>query len=104
MAVVPPQPGSAALITGASSGIGLEFARELAARGHDLILAARREHLLEQAAREFREAYGRRVEVVATDVSEPEGRARLAASVRESGLAIDVLVLSAGFGMGGPLI
>ena len=104
MAIVSPQPGSVALITGASSGIGLAFARELGARGHDLILVARREQLLEQAAAEIRAKDGRRVEVIAADVSELDGRARLAAQVSASGLEVDVLVLSAGFGMGGPLI
>jgi hypothetical protein len=103
MAIVTPHPGSAALVTGASSGIGREIARQLAARGHDLILAARREQLLEQLATEVRDGYGRRVEVVAVDVSEPEGRERLAATVRASGLEVEVLALSAGFGMGGPL-
>jgi hypothetical protein len=103
MAIVAPQPGSAALITGASSGIGAELARELAAAGHTTILVARRRDRLAALAEELR-AGGARSEVVAADVSEPAERARLAVAVAGLGLTIDVLVLCAGFGMGGPFV
>ena len=104
MAIVSPRAHAAALITGASSGIGRELARQLAARGHDVILVARRLELLEELGRELRAEHGRHVEVVACDVSEPVQRGRLAEQVRAIGLEVDVLVLSAGFGMGGQLI
>jgi len=104
MAIVSPRAQAAALITGASSGIGRELARQLAVRGHDLILVARRLKLLEGLADELRAEHGRHVEVVACDVSEPELRGQLAERVRATGLEVDVLVLCAGFGMGGQLI
>jgi short-subunit dehydrogenase len=104
MAIVSPRPQAAALITGASSGIGRELAKQLAARGHDLILVARRLELLEKLSAELHAEHGRHVEVVACDVSEPERRGWLAEQARATGLDIDVLVLCAGFGMGGELI
>lgn len=103
MAIPAPRPGAVALITGASSGIGAELARGLVARGHDAILVARRRERLESLADELRGG-GRRIEVVAADVSEPEGRAGLLADVRGLGLEVDVLVPCAGFGMGGAFI
>ena len=104
MAIVTPRPRAAAMVTGASSGIGREFARQLAGRGHDVILVARRRHTLEELAAELRRACGVRAEAIACDVSEPAQRSRLAEDVRATGLDVDVLVLSAGFGMGGPFI
>ncbi|HEV3352174.1 MAG TPA: SDR family NAD(P)-dependent oxidoreductase [Acidimicrobiales bacterium] len=104
MAIVSPRAQAAALITGASSGIGRELARQLAARGHDLVLVARRRELLEGLGGELRAEHGRHIEVVACDVSEPDQRVRLAESVRATGLEVEVLVLCAGFGMGGQLI
>jgi short-subunit dehydrogenase len=103
MSIPHPQPGSVALITGASSGIGRELARQLAARGHDLVLAARRLDRLDELAGELRRG-GRRVEVIACDVSEPAGREALGDAVAALGLTVDVLIPCAGFGMGGPFI
>jgi short-subunit dehydrogenase len=104
MAIPTPTHGSAALITGASSGIGRELARQLAHRGHDLILVARRRERLELLAEELRATEHRRVEVVPCDVSEPASRADLAHTVETLGLRVDVLALAAGFGLGGALI
>jgi hypothetical protein len=87
-----------ALVTGASSGIGAAFARELAARGHDLVLVARRDAALAALAAELAPA---RVEVVALDLGEAGAAARLAAEVARRELAIDVLVNNAGVGLGG---
>ena len=103
MAIPAPRPGAAALITGASSGIGAELARGLVAGGHDAILVARRRERLESLANELRGA-GRRIEVIVADVSEPDGRAKLLAEIRGLGLEVDVFVPCAGFGMGGPFI
>jgi short-subunit dehydrogenase len=99
-----PRTGGAALITGASSGIGAELARQLCARGHDAVLIARRRDRLERLAADLREQHGRRVEVVACDVADADARALLPADVGNLGLDIDVLVLCAGFGLGGPFV
>lgn len=58
---------SVALITGASSGVGIDFARELARRGYDLILTARRAERLAVVQNELRDAFGIRVETLTTD-------------------------------------
>jgi len=81
-----------ALITGASSGIGEEFARQLAARGHDLVLVARRADRLEQLAAELPS----RVHVVPCDLG--ADAAGLAPRVAELGVDVDLLVNNAGFG------
>lgn len=99
MALPPPAPGSTALVTGASSGIGLEIARGLARRGHGVTLVARRRERLEQLAGELSSEFGIRAEVIAADLSDPAQRKDLAAKVAENGLDIDVLVNNAGYGI-----
>ena len=99
MSLPAPAPDSTALVTGASSGIGAEFARGLARRGHGLTLTARREGLLEELATELRGAHGVRVEVVPCDLADPAARDALAASVQERGLTVEILVNNAGFGV-----
>jgi short-subunit dehydrogenase len=86
----------AALVTGASAGLGAEFARQLAARGHDLLLVARREERLHELARELGAAHGVRIDVLAADLAEREAPARIEAFVRERGLHVDWLVNNAG--------
>jgi hypothetical protein len=93
-----------ALITGASSGIGAELARALCARGFDAVLVARRRDRLERLAAELRERHGCRVEVITCDVADAPARARLPREIAALGLEVDVLVLSAGFGLAGPFI
>jgi len=95
--------GSCALVTGASSGIGEVFARELAGRGANLVLAARSRGKLEALASELRETAQVSVHVEAVDLSEPGAGLALAARLGEQGLPIDVLINSAGFGLFGPL-
>ena len=84
-----------ALITGASSGIGEQFARQLAARGYDLILVARRKERLERLAGEL----PTEAKVIARDLA--SDAAKLPADVRRSRLRVDLLVNNAGFGLRG---
>ncbi len=88
-----------ALITGASSGIGAEFARQLAARGMHLILTARREQLLTQLAAELHQAHGTKTEILIADLSNPAEPASLVEEVQKRGLTIELLVNNAGFGL-----
>jgi hypothetical protein len=87
-----------ALITGASSGIGAEFARQLAARGMHLVLTARREQLLTQLAGELHQAHGTKTEIIVADLSKAQEPARLLDEVRKRGVTIELLVNNAGFG------
>ncbi|PWR20463.1 SDR family NAD(P)-dependent oxidoreductase [Zavarzinia compransoris] len=91
-----------ALITGASSGIGADLAREYARDGHDLVLTARSEKALQDLAAELGAAHGVAVTVIPADLADPAGPAQLLAAVAARGLAIDVLVNNAGFGDGKP--
>jgi uncharacterized protein len=83
-----------ALITGASAGLGVEFARQLSKRGHRLVLAARRKDRLDELARELGNA-----RTVAIDLSKANAAAKLVADVEAAGEQIDVLVNNAGFGL-----
>ena len=94
----------AALVTGASSGIGTAIATQLAARGHHVFLVARREERLRELASKLEAAHGVRALALACDLADPEARAALPARVAEHGLELDVLVNNAGFGTAGPFI
>ena len=95
MALPAPAPDRTALVTGASSGIGTEIARELARRGHGVTLVARRADRLEQLAEELR-ATGVRAEVLPTDLADRADRAAVPARIADLGLTVDVLVNNAG--------
>jgi hypothetical protein len=88
-----------ALVTGASSGIGAEIAREYARRGKPLVLVARRADRLESLAAELRSRVP--VEVIAADLADPAAPARLQAECGARGLAVDTLVNNAGYGVPG---
>lgn len=85
-----------ALVTGASAGLGIEFARQLSKRGHRLVLAARRKERLEALAAELGNA--RAVEI---DLSRPGAAGELIDNVRDAGETVDLLVNNAGFGLHG---
>ena len=86
-----------ALVTGASSGIGADLARELARDGHDLVLTARSVAPMEKLAAEFA-AHGAGAVVIPADLSQPGGAAALANAIVARGSALDVLVNNAGLG------
>lgn len=92
-----------ALVTGASSGIGAEFARLLAARGMHLVLAARREAPMRELAAELYTRHGTRTEIVVVDLSVADDVERLADEIDRHGIEIELLVNNAGFGMVGDI-
>jgi hypothetical protein len=83
-----------ALITGASAGLGVEFARQLSERGHRLVLAARRKDRLEGLAKDLGNA-----RAVAIDLSKANAAAKLMADVKDAGEEVEILVNNAGFGL-----
>ncbi|HEY9723512.1 MAG TPA: SDR family oxidoreductase [Oscillatoriaceae cyanobacterium] len=93
-----------ALVTGASSGIGTVFAKQLAQAGYGLILVARRVERLEALATELREKHGVTVTVLPADLARPEAIEKLAESVSAQGLEVDLLVNNAGIGHHGPFV
>ncbi|HLU27467.1 MAG TPA: SDR family oxidoreductase [Glycomyces sp.] len=93
-----------ALITGATSGIGLELAWQLAAARHDLVLVARSSERLERRAEEIRAAAGVRVEVLAADLGTTEGRGAVVERLRQQSAPVGLLVNNAGFGLGQRLV
>jgi uncharacterized protein len=95
-----PRSEGVALVTGASSGIGAELARGLAARGHDVVIVARRIERLARLAREL-EATGVTAQVVSCDLTEEEERGALAAAVAAMGVDVDILCNNAGSGRPG---
>jgi short-subunit dehydrogenase len=90
-----------ALITGASSGIGEAFARQLATLGKDLILVARSKDRLEVLAEELATRHGVKVDTIAMDLARPSAAASLFAETERRGLAVDLLVNNAGFARAG---
>jgi len=91
-------------VTGASSGLGSDFARQLAADGHHLILVARREQALQDLAAELREESSAKVEVLPFDLGERHAADRLFARTSEAGWRVDILINNAGFGYYGEFL
>lgn len=85
-----------ALITGASAGLGVEFARQLSARGYRLVLAARRKERLEALAKELGNA-----RAVVIDLSDPGAAGQLISDIDRAGEQVDLLINNAGFGLRG---
>ena len=95
--------GGAALVTGASSGIGAEYARQLALRGHDLVLVARDTARLDETAKRLAGAHGVRVDVLTADLTSPPDLAKVEARLAED-VNIDLLVNNAGNVLGGDFV
>ncbi len=87
-----------ALITGASSGIGLELARIMATKGHDLILVARSDSLLQSIKTDLTSGYSVDVQVIAADLALDSAAEQLYAETTKRGLIVDYLINNAGFG------
>jgi short-subunit dehydrogenase len=93
--------GRWSLVTGASSGLGVDFARELAKRGAHLILVARREERLESVADELNRRHGVEVQVMPIDLGAQGALDSLYERVTDRGIEVDLLVNNAGFGLYG---
>ncbi|WP_420584484.1 SDR family NAD(P)-dependent oxidoreductase [Ruegeria sp.] len=87
-----------ALITGASSGIGAEFARYHAQKGGDMVVVARRQEPLEALKLELEAAHNVKVTVIAQDVGTPDQAKALHQKLKDAGIEIDILINNAGFG------
>ena len=90
---------SYALITGASSGIGEEIAKNLAKKGYNLILTARREDLLDKLAQDLRKKYNIDVSVIAKDLSKYETPKEILSFCEKNNYRVDLLVNNAGYGI-----
>jgi uncharacterized protein len=100
-----PVPGrKTALITGASFGIGLEFARIFAREGCNLVLVARSADKLRQLASELEKAHGTRSLILATDLADPGSPAYVLDQTTRADIAVDVVVNNAGFGQYGMFV
>lgn len=93
--------GRTALVTGASSGLGVDFARELARARCNVVLVARREERLRQLQSELQAQHGIKATVITADLGEPDAPQKLYDQLKAQGLSIDVLVNNAGFGVFG---
>ncbi|HEU4366124.1 MAG TPA: SDR family NAD(P)-dependent oxidoreductase, partial [Candidatus Krumholzibacteria bacterium] len=90
-----------ALITGASMGLGAEFARLFAANGHDLVLTARSRERLEAVRREVGGLHGASVRIIVADLADPDAPRAIFDELAAAGIEIDALVNNAGDGMYG---
>jgi short-subunit dehydrogenase len=95
------QKRQAALITGASSGIGLDLAR-LMASDFDLIITARNQSELEKLSRELEAQHGNNVHVIPADLAQPQAPEQIFAEIQRRSLQVDALINNAGFGAYGP--
>jgi short-subunit dehydrogenase len=96
--------GKTALVTGASSGIGKAFAELLAERGYGLVLTARRRERLDALAADLAGRHGIAVHTITADLAEANAASNIAAELQQRGIAIDVLVNNAGYGVPGSYV
>src|SRR5215211_4864490 len=96
--------GNVALVTGASSGIGLALAREIAANGHDVVLTARNHDALEAAAGAIEGKHGVQAHVIPLDLRSHDAAEQLYQTISNQKLDIGILVNNAGFGLGGEFL
>ncbi len=85
-----------ALITGASAGLGAEFARQLASKGKDLVLVARRLEPMQELAAELTDEFNVAIDIIQADLSKTDATARLFAEVSDRGMTVDYLINNAG--------
>jgi uncharacterized protein len=97
MSLPPPAPDSIALVTGASSGIGEQYARQLYERGHRVAIVARREDRLVRLSDEL--GGPERMVAIAADLTVPEDRDRIAGRLEELGARVEILINNAGVGI-----
>lgn len=90
--------GNTALVTGASSGIGTEFARYHASKGGDVVLVARSENKLNELKAELENTHGIQATVITADLAQPDSAEKIFAATEAAGLQIDILINNAGFG------
>lgn len=103
MALPEPAPDRTCIVTGASSGIGVELATQLAARGLGVTLVARREDRLKAIADDLAASTGVRAEVVSADLTDEAARSSILDTLADRGLTVDVLVNNAGLSTMGPV-
>lgn len=104
MSIPIPSETGTCLITGASAGIGSEFARQLAERGYNVTLAARRIERLTELASEIEDKYDVRATAVACDVADAAQRKELIDAIHARGDQIDILINNAGIGTDNPFL
>lgn len=90
-----------ALITGASAGIGAEFARQLASAGHHIALTARRGERLDELATTLKQDHGVECLVIPADLADPKASEMIVETIEQAGFRVDVLINNAGFAVGG---